>query len=334
MSFLSIGKFTLAQLKTRIVLIVVDEAHVNLPSQWGNERMREDMYIAPSYLRAQVKGTTKAPFLAMTATAKVIGSNKEKSELEQIKEMCSLQFSDTVTISISQILHNHKYVILKKPPSVSGFYGANCFSFSPQKIGSLHLLMRIYLKKFVEDVKDNRKPKRAVLFVNKLEDLIDIDEFLTSELSHLTLVTDRETCPWVTNYSSIGPHTAEKIRERTQNEDSNIYLYITTSVMLFGLDIKNVDIVIMFSPFNSLNSFLQAAGRAGRRQGDGRRRKSLIYCLYNGTDIRKGTPMEQEVKDICKSATCLKDRISPFYSLSKLSLSQSKNWCCSACSMG
>ena len=111
-------------MKTSVVLVCVDEAHVCLPTQWGHEGMREDMYMAPSYLRAQVMATTRAPILAMTASAKsVANSKKDKTEVEEIKNMCSIQYSPTTTIVISPVLYNHIYVKLKKPPVTYGFYG-------------------------------------------------------------------------------------------------------------------------------------------------------------------------------------------------------------------
>ena len=100
------------KIKDQIVLICIDEAHVNLESQWGNSSMREDMYLAPSFLRAQVFSTTRAPVLAMTASAKVIPTAKGgKSELEQIKIMCSIEHSPTTVIAISPVLQNHNYII-------------------------------------------------------------------------------------------------------------------------------------------------------------------------------------------------------------------------------
>ena len=188
-------------LKHDIVLNCVDEAHVSLPSQWGREGMREEMNIAPSYLRAQVQATTKAPTLAMTASAKVKGKH---SEVEEIKEMCSVQYSPTTIISISPVLHNHIYVNVKKPPATSGFYGKNCYSFSPQKIGSVHVLWRLYLKQFVSDIESGRKPKRAILYVKSLQDLTELDDFLTLKLLHVDSVRDQNLCPWVTFSSSTG----------------------------------------------------------------------------------------------------------------------------------
>ena len=190
-----LGKATIQHLKNDIVLVCVDEAHVSLPSQWGHEAMREDMYLAPSYLRAQVAMSTKAPVLAMTASAKIKTESKDKkdkkvkrnSELDEIKTMCGIQFSETTVITISPILHNHLYVNLKKPPTIYGFYGKET-STSSVKIGSVHVLWRIYLKRFVSDVKNGKTPKRAILFVKKYLDLADLDEFLTEELGRVYIL--------------------------------------------------------------------------------------------------------------------------------------------------
>ena len=176
------------RLKKNIVLIAIDEAHVSLPSQWGNEEMREDMFLAPAYLRAQVSTTTKAPVLAMTASASskvAAGKSKTKSEVDQIKDMCGIQFSETTVITISPVLHNHIFVNVKKPPSVYQFYGRDSTSSSDQRLGSVHLLWRIYLKQFVGDIKEGKTPKKAIIYVKRYIDLADLDEFLTLELGML-----------------------------------------------------------------------------------------------------------------------------------------------------
>ena len=81
--------------------------------------------------------------------------------------MCGIQFSDTTLITISPILHNHLYVNLMKPPSLYGFYGKET-SNSSVKIGSVHILWRIYLKRFVSDIKKDKTPKRAILYVKNI----------------------------------------------------------------------------------------------------------------------------------------------------------------------
>ena len=104
---------------------------------------------------------------------------------------------------------------------------------------------------------------------------------------------DPNTSPWVISYSGIGQNTEELIRKRAMEDKSSIFLYIFTSVMLFGLDVKDISMVILSSPFNSLNSLVQAGGRTGRMEGNGMRKKAVIYALYNTTDIRQKSFMEK-----------------------------------------
>ena len=139
------------------------------------------MYNAPSYLRAQVSTTTKAPMLAMSASVKVKGT-KGKTEVEEIKTMCSITYSSTSVITVSPVLTNHFYVSVKKPPAKCGFYGKDCYSFKEDRIGTVHVLWRIYLKQFVSDILEGKPPKKTILFVKKLDDLMEIDDFLSSKL--------------------------------------------------------------------------------------------------------------------------------------------------------
>ena len=203
--FLLLGKQIIQSLKEKIVVLCIDEAHASLRSQWGHSGMREEMYLAPAYLRAQLLTTTKAPILAMTASAKVgIKSKTDKSEIQDIQEMCSIKFSPTTVIQISPVLHNHVYMNLLKPPSVYKFYGRDSYSFSDQKIGSVHVLWGIYLKYFVSDVTSGKVPKKGMIYVNNLKDLMDIEGFLNDQLGHLECARYHKTCPWVTMSSATG----------------------------------------------------------------------------------------------------------------------------------
>ena len=142
-TFLS-GREVLKLLRPNISLITIDEVHASLKDQWGNEKMREEMYRAPSFLKSQVVSSLNAPTHAMTASLKVSSeSRKEKSQLDQVKIMCSIQYSKTLVISISPILHNHIFITLKKPPNLYGFYG-DSFG-TEEKLGKLHILWRLYL---------------------------------------------------------------------------------------------------------------------------------------------------------------------------------------------
>ena len=110
------------------------------------------------------------------------------------------------------------------------------------------------------------------------------------------LAENPHNCPWVMNHSGIGPITAECIRQR-KNE---ISLYLSTSVMLMGLDLTDIDIVGMVRPFNMCHYLVQAAGRGGRNMGNGLRRKVLFYCLFNNNDIADNVPgISSEIKEFC-----------------------------------
>ena len=132
----------------------------------------------------------------MTASAQVKASKKKSmNQVEDIKRICSIQYSPLTLVSVSPILHNHIFVKLKKPATKHGFYGHNFFSMEEENTGVVHVLWRIYLKKFVSEIKNGRTPKRAIIFVKKLEHLTEMDEFLTIELGHLDFVNDPETSP-------------------------------------------------------------------------------------------------------------------------------------------
>ena len=109
--------------------------------------------------------------------------------------------SNNSNLSFSNSPQSH-IISLKKPPTRFGFFGKNAFSLSEDKIGEVHLLWRIYLKKIVSELKNGRNPKRAILYVKRLEDLIVLDRFLMSQLGHLEFVKKQNTCPWVINSSA------------------------------------------------------------------------------------------------------------------------------------
>ena len=129
-----------------------------------------------------------------------------------------------------------------------------------------------------------------------------------------------------------GKVTIEKIRERSQDPNGNIFLFVTTSVMLLGLNIKDIHIVILFSPFGSLNSLLQAGGRSGRRCENGTRNKSVVYTLFNNSEIRANHPnQDKNVREYYTTQKCLKNYMHSFFSLVNIP-SQPLDWCCSNCS--
>ena len=155
------------------------------------------------------------------------------------------------------------YINLERPPTCNGFYGKLGNKGETEKYGQCHLLSRIYLNQFISDVNNDITPKKGMIFCQTLSDIMDVSDYLTRKLRS-TLKNrgvENKNYPWVINHSEIGHVTAEHIRKRSSNGD--ISLYITTSVMLLGLDIRDIDVIIQFRPFPQMHSHNQAAGKIG-----------------------------------------------------------------------
>ena len=193
-------------LRNQVVLLAIDEVHTCLESQWGNKGMREDMSRAPAFLKAQFQTTTKAPALAMTASAQIHKTNKfSKNEVENIAITCSIHHSTFLTISLTPILPSQIFVRITKPPSYIGFDGIIAHSTNEKdKSGPVDILWKIYLEKFVRCIENGEKPKKAIIYVTNLDHLSDIHEFLLDKLGHLDHVKNLNTRPWVVNSTCAG----------------------------------------------------------------------------------------------------------------------------------
>lgn len=105
------------------------------------------------------------------------------------------------------------------------------------------------------------------------------------------------------NHSSLLPGDDKVLEERRDT----IVLYLASNKMLLGVDLKNIDMVIVTSPYDQPAALLQAAGRMSRRTGRGYRTAGQLYILWNGSDLTSSnTNMSQEVRRICRegSTTC------------------------------
>ena len=105
--------------------------------------------------------------------------------MEDIAITCSIQHSKYITISVTPVLSNQIYVRIKKPPANRGFEGSKAYSLGEDKVGPVDLLWKIYLVRFGNCVLNGNPPKKAIMFVKKLEHLIDVHEFLHSYLGIL-----------------------------------------------------------------------------------------------------------------------------------------------------
>ena len=129
------------------------------------------------------------------------------------------------------------------------------------------------MDKYVECIKNNLPVKHAIFLFKKEDDISDVIDLLCELLPDLA--EDPSTCPWVVNHSSIGPATAQSIRSRS----GEISLYLSTAVMLMGIDCQKIDLVIMVRPFSMIHSLVQACGRGGRKMMDKFRRRVLLPAV-------------------------------------------------------
>ena len=172
-----------------------------------------------------------------------------------------------------------------------------------EKAGLVQDLQNIYLDEFVSCVETKKYVKKALFMFKNEEDLADVNDWLCELLPELA--EDPASCPWAVNHSSIGPATAENIRNRS----GDITLFLSTSVMLMGIDCSNIDLVVMIRPFSMLHSMVQACGRGGRKQLDMFRRRVVFFLLFNNSDIGNNIDVSEEVRSYCRTTGCLEPRV-------------------------
>ena len=212
------------------------------------------------------------------------------------------------------------YCRIERPPSIYGTYGKTVGDvFKP---GTLQVLKTCYLDKYVEDVKMGLETKRAIWFFKKEEDIADVNDFLCEALPELA--SDPSTCPWVVNFSGVGPVTAKSIRERS----GEISLYLTTAVMMMGINLENIQIVGMVRPFSMIHSLVQACGRGGRKTNEAGRQRVVFFLIYNRSDISDSVDISPAVRNFCLTNDCLKKTMMEYFGSTGDS---GDSWCCSNC---
>ena len=288
-----IGSRFIKKIKKKILLVILDEAHMSLNEFWGKEEMREEMKNAPSSLKIQGR-FHKAPMLIMTATATL-------SNIKDLKKLAGINNSPCTIISMSPVLSNHIYMKVERPPS-NRFYSVISDTGEIVKHGLKDLLEMLYLQQFIDSIKAGSNPKRAMIFTT-LELECEINDFLIESLKDCDIIRDPDTVPWIVTNSVAGDVTTEKIRMRMKN----VFCLVTSTVSLLGVNFNDFDYVITTSPFRQHHSLLQAVGRSGRRLPDGGRKVSALYALYNATSIRVGLPgLDPSVRKFYSFPGCLK----------------------------
>ena len=130
---------------------------------------------------------------------------------------------------------------IERPLNIYGSYGKSIKG--EFKSGLVDTLRDLFLDKYIDHVTRGIPVKATILFCKKGDDLADLNNFLCDACPELA---SDPSCPWVVNLYGVGPVTAKSIRERK----GEISLYLTTPVMLMGINCPNIEVVIMVRPFS------------------------------------------------------------------------------------
>lgn len=256
-----------------------------------------------------------APTLIMTATA-------TEEDLKEMKECLSLKDDQVVVLRASPVQDHVKFQTLRRPPNGNGFEGEflSTGSFRP---GLCHLLNTLYLGRFISDIKNGQKPKKAMIFFRTETQLMDTYEYLLDQLPGF----ENKSSPFVMSHGAVGEATDKNIIERK----NDISLFLTTTKMLMGVDLADIQVVIFVRPMNHLQHILQGAGRAGRKQVSGKRQKVLVYILFNSQDLGGNVPgLMDSVREFCTTQKCLKMLLGEHFD-GKPFENSNNNWCCGNC---
>ena len=230
---------------------------------------------------------------------------------------------------------------IERPANLYSTYGRTVGEdFKP---GLIEVLRACYLDKFVKKIRKGEQVKRAVWFFKREEDIADVNDFLCDVLPDES--ADPSTCPWVVNFSGVGPATARSIRER----GDEISLYLTTSVMLMGIDLTSIQVIGMVRPFSMIHS-LVGTGMWQRGEEDGGSWETesgvlsslqqvglpLLFTLVQNarfdpdcrSDISENVEVSQAVRNFCLTDRCLKKTLMEYFGCEG---SAGGSWCCSNC---
>ena len=239
------------------------------------------------------------PTLAMTATATA-------KEIEAVIAALGLRKSP-VLLTSTPVQSHIKFSIIRRPSNNFGLDGTTNVKggYNP---GLMDLLQRVYLGKYLEDLKMGREPKKGIIFCRGNGVLGAVYSRLM-ELTNYRYKDCRDS-PFVMNHSSLLPPTEKVLAERA----SDISLYLSSNKMLLGIDLAKIDVVIFLRPYNQVAALVQGGGRGGRRMENGMRRRVIVYQFFNSQDFTtQNKLMSPDMKRICLSQDCTRDLLKNYF---------------------
>ena len=267
----------------------------------------------------QIFAVEGAPTLSMTATA-------TEENMKEMKDCLGLSDDKVVVLQASPVQGHVKFQTVRRPPNGVGYDG-DFDSVGRFKPGLGPVLNILYLERFVSDVKAGSDPKKAIIFFRTEYQMLAAYEYLLEQLPEFE--GNNKQIPFVMNHGAVGEATDRNIVERKDD----IKLFLSTSKMIMGVDLKDIQIVIFVRPMNQLQHIIQGAGRAGRRNPNGIRNRVIVYILYNSQDLGQNVPgLEDSVRAFCTSQECLKVPLRMHFDGRSEAGSGSSDWCCGNCS--
>ena len=266
-------------------------------------------------------GVKGCPSICMTATATY-------EEVEEVKVALGLRTPPVVLIS-SPIQSHIKFSILRRPSSNHGLDG--CMKKNGERSpGLMDLLMRIYLKSYIQDLNSGKEPKRCIIFCRGSNMLADIHNRLMEMTDYR--YRDCRDSPFVMNHASLLPPSVKVISDRS----SEISLYLSSNKMLMGIDIPNIDVIIFVRPYDQVSALIQGGGRGGRKSASGKRRKVQVYQLFNSQDLgAQNKSMSNMMRTFCRSKECTRALLKKYFVGSQEGTDESgsaeRGHCCHNC---
>ena len=292
-----LGQYILRELKRldRIILVCIDEFHQGGEGHWSS--FRPNMMKSSTGLR--LYGVKGCPTIAMTATA-------TQSEIKDVVVALGLK-TKPVILTSSPVQAHIKISIIRRPSNNYGLDGTTS-RMGDHQPGTMDLLMRLYLQKYLDDLSKNIAPKKCIIFCRGNSVLGEIYSRLM-ELTHYRYKDCRDS-PFVMNHASLLPPTEEVLSRRSQD----ISLYLSSNKMLLGIDLPDIDVIIFLRPYNQLAALLQGGGRGGRRMENGKRRRVQVYQLFNSQDFTtQNKQMSPDMKRVCFSKKCTRSLLKEYF---------------------
>ena len=313
-----LGQHILRELQRldRLLLVCIDEFHQGGQGHWSS--FRPDMMRISTGLR--LYGIQNCPSIAMTATA-------TNDEIKDVVKALGLRVPPVVLVA-SPIQAHMKFDMIRRPSNNFGLEGTVTRS-GVKNPGLLDLLKRVFLHPYLEDLKNGREPKKAIIFSRG-------NGVLGAIYSHLMDMTgnkykDCRDSPFVLNHSCLLPPTEKVLAERA----SEISLYLSSNKMLLGIDLPKIDFVIFLRPYDQLAALVQGGGRGGRRMNNGKRSRVQVYQFYNSQDFSpQNKAMSPDMKRICLSKDCTRTLLKEYFASMtecREKSDQDPRHCCHSC---